>query len=202
VAGLAKGRVGHHDHDAGDRPKHPGEGGRNELEVRDVSDAQQEDRGIEARRLKGRDEVEPAGIADEEAGISRPTLPGSPNQGGTTVDPGVVGASLLDKRRKDPLARAHVEDRFSSSQAEERERHRDRQALVVAAPALADPAVVPARDMIPTRISSRRSPSGTLLVPGHGRRTDTWAWPSLVSGRRSYPHPMGNGKGKPAVELQ
>jgi hypothetical protein len=48
--------------------------------------------------------------------------------------------------------------------------------------------------VIPTRISPRRSPSGTTLVPGHGGRTDTWAWPSLIGRYRSYPDAAPDGK--------
>jgi len=194
VARLAEGRVGHDDHDPGARSKDPVKGRCDQLEIRYVGDAQEEDRGVEASRRETTDEVQPSGIADQEAGRSSSALLGALDEAPTRVDPGVAGTSLEDERGEDALPRADIEDLLTGPWRKEFQGSRDRQSLVVGAPALADPAVVPARDVIPTRISPRRSPSGTTLVPGHGGRTDTWAWPSLIGGYRSYPDAAPDGK--------
>ena len=165
VPWLAEGGMGHHDHDPGVRPQDPVKRGRHELEVGNVGDAQQEDRGIEADGPKGRDEVESAGIADHEASRPRPALPGSLDERRACVDAGVAGTSLEDERGENTLAGTDIKKILPGSWVKELQSSRDRQALVVEAPALADPAVVPERDVIPARISSRRSPSGTTLVP-------------------------------------
>lgn len=173
VPRLAEGGVGHDDDDPSRWPEGPVERCRDQVEVRDVRDAQEKDRSVEACRPKRGDEVKPPGIADQEASHPRSPLPGSLDESRAYVDAGVLSTWPEDQRGKDALARADIEDVIAGSWREEIERRRDCEALVVGTPALADPAVVPARDVIPAGISPRRSPSGTTLVPGHGRRTDT-----------------------------
>lgn len=95
---------------------------------------------------------------------------GQADQPGACVDPRVAGGGARDVRRENALSCSDIEDRLVGTRIQKVQYRGDRQRSVVMAAPASDPAVIPAGNVIPACVSRSASPSGTLLVPGHGGR--------------------------------
>jgi hypothetical protein len=166
--------MGHEDHDAARRPKRPDNRVQDRLQWVDVLDAQQEDARVVGRpdNSEGRHSSD---IANNEATQVAMASSGQGGQARTRVDPHIPGTGPRDIRSENALTRSDVEDGLAATRIEKLKRRGDSDGSVIVAAPASDPAVVPARNAIPASVSRSVSPSGTLLVPGHGGTVPWWS---------------------------